>query len=161
MKQGDEGYSAYLIQSGSVLVFTEHEEREIELARLEVGQIFGEMALVFDEVRSASVRTLEDCNLIVITREALRQKLERSDPTVRAIVKMLTERIVSANNAVLKRKETLKDLKELSQIIYQNIFTGLPPNQVKSFETGVLPKMTEFIEAIEAFQDKYTASDDD
>lgn len=154
--QGDAGYSAYLLQSGSVSVFTLDNGREVELAKLEVGQIFGEMALIFDEPRSASVKTLEDCNLIVITRDAFKGKLDRSDPTIRAIVSMLTQRILTANNAMINRKETLDDLRETSRIIYENFITALPANQQRSFESSVLPKLDEFMEAVQAFQEKYS-----
>ena len=51
MRQGEEGYSAYLIQSGSVGIYSEQDGRKVELARLQAGQIFGEMALIFDEPR--------------------------------------------------------------------------------------------------------------
>lgn len=104
IRQGDRGNSAYLIQSGSVRIFTENEGKRIEFARLEMGQIFGEMALIFDDPRTASVEALEDCNLIVITRQTFKQKLDRSDPTIRAIVVMLTQRIVTANNAMIAKK---------------------------------------------------------
>ncbi|HRQ60205.1 MAG TPA: cyclic nucleotide-binding domain-containing protein, partial [Alphaproteobacteria bacterium] len=114
MRQGDPGNSAYLIQSGSVSVFTEHEGKTIELAKLELGQIFGEMALIFDDPRTASVKAMEDCNLIVITRQSFKQKLDRSDPTIRAIVVMLTQRIVTANNALLAKKSNLTDLVDTS-----------------------------------------------
>ncbi|MCB9981372.1 MAG: cyclic nucleotide-binding domain-containing protein, partial [Rhodospirillales bacterium] len=98
MEEGEPGNCAYLIQSGVVEVFTQNEGRELRLAKLDLGQIFGEMALIFDELRTASVRALEDCNLIVITRQSFQAKLGKTDPTIAAIVKMLTQRVISANN---------------------------------------------------------------
>jgi CRP-like cAMP-binding protein len=104
MREGDEGHCAYLVQSGRVLVFTEKDGKTIELARLEAGEIFGEMALVCDEPRAASVKTLVDTTVIVIMREAFEEKLERSDPTIRAVVKMLSQRMLEANKAVARQK---------------------------------------------------------
>ena len=155
MRQGDPGNCAYLIQSGSVSVYTEHGGKRVDLATLDLGQIFGEIALIFDEKRTASVKALEDCNLIIITRQAFKQKLERSDPTVRAIVEMLTRRMVSANNAVIKQKTNTDDLVETSRIIYENIMVGLPASQKKTFESAVLPKLDDFLDALRAFDERF------
>ncbi|MCD8496822.1 MAG: cyclic nucleotide-binding domain-containing protein [Alphaproteobacteria bacterium] len=159
MRQGDQGNSAYLIQSGSVSVYADVDEKRIELAKLDMGQIFGEMALIFDDPRTASVEALEDCNLIVITRQTFKQKLDRSDPTIRAIVVMLTQRIVTANNAMLAKKGNLDDLVDTSKIIYDNVFASLPATQKRTFENSVLPKLQEFMGAIKSFQDRFSGKE--
>lgn len=155
VKEGDPGTSAYLIQSGSVEVFTENEGKKIKLAKLELGQIFGEMALVFDEQRTASVRALEDCNLIVITRQSFQQKLNKTDPTIKAIVQMLTQRIISANNAMVNKKSSTDDLVDTAQIIYQNILSALPKNRQRTYQNAVLPKLDDFLNAIRSFEERY------
>ncbi|MCB1532513.1 MAG: cyclic nucleotide-binding domain-containing protein [Alphaproteobacteria bacterium] len=97
MRQGDPGNCAYLIQSGTVSVYTEKDGKKVEHARLGAGEIFGEMALVFDEPRSASVKAVKDTSLIILTREAFKQKLNKTDPTIKAIVGMLIKRVGKAN----------------------------------------------------------------
>jgi CRP/FNR family transcriptional regulator, cyclic AMP receptor protein len=154
MREGEKGYCAFLIQSGKVRVYAG--ENRVELATMDMGQIFGEMALVFDEPRTATVEALEDCNLIVITRDTLQQKLERSDPTVRAIVPMLMKRIVQANNVLLnKQGDGVDDMIETVNSIYQNIHASLPPVQKKSLETAVLPPLEVFLKAVQAFKARY------
>lgn len=155
MKEGEEATCAYLIQSGTVEVYTELEGKKISLAKLDTGQIFGEMALVFDEPRSASVRTLEDCNLIILTRQSFQQKLEKSDPTINAIVHMFTKRMMSANNTVINKKSDLSDLVETSQTIYQNVLAALPRAQQRTFQNAVLPKLDDFMNAVRSFQDRF------
>lgn len=156
IKEGETGNSAFLVQSGAVKVYVDYEGREIELARLGPGQIFGEMALVFDEKRSATVQTTEDTNLIVITRQTLEEKLRKSDPTIRAIVPMLMKRIVQTNNALLSRHADVKTLLDVVRNIYDIIMTSLPRAQQQTFQNGVLPKLNQFLEAIHAFEEKYT-----
>lgn len=102
IKEGDVGYSAFLIQSGSVRVYSELGDKVTELAELGVGEICGEMALIDEDARSASVQALEDCNLIMITRSAFDEKLRNSDATIQAIVKMLIKRIKMANNGIVR-----------------------------------------------------------
>lgn len=97
IKQGEEAYAAYLIQSGSVQVYQEKEGKRKNLATLGIGEICGEMALIGEDVRTACVVTLEDCNLIVISRSAFEQKLKKTDVTIQAVVKMLIKRIKDSN----------------------------------------------------------------
>lgn len=156
IRQDEKGNCAYLVQSGSVSVYTETEGKTVELARLATGQIFGEMALIFDEPRTASVKAVEDCNLIVLTRDTLKQKLDKSDPTIKALVTMLMQRIVSSNNTVMNKKGSLEDLNETARIIYQNVSQGLKTNQRRTFENAVLPKLEEFLNAVRAFRDRYS-----
>ena len=151
MRQGDPGNCAYLIQSGSVSVFTECDSKRIDLAMLELGQIFGEMALIFDDFRTASVVALEDTNLIIITRESFEQKLDRSDSTIQAIVRMMTQRMITANNAVIKKKTDILDLMETVHLIYQNVLFALPKNKQKAFQDNILPKLDEFLNAVSSF----------
>jgi len=111
IKEGDEGYSAYLIQSGEVEVYSENEEgQEVSLAKLGTGEICGEMALISDGIRTASVRTVQDCNLVIITRAAFEEKLKRSDTTIQAVVQMLIRRIISSNKERLV--EQVKDIND-------------------------------------------------
>lgn len=156
IEEGETGNSAFLIQSGMVRVYVESEGRHIELAKLGPGQIFGEMALVFDEKRTATVETVEDSNLIVITRATLEEKLRKSDPTVRAIVPMLMKRIVQTNNALMSRHADVKTLLDVVRNIYEIVHSSLPRVQQQSFQNSVLPKMEQFLSAVHAFEEKYT-----
>ncbi len=152
-REGDPGNCAYLIQSGKVVVFTQHEGRKVELAILEAGQIFGEMALIFDEPRTASVKAHEHTVLIIIDRKVFEEKLDRSDPTIRAIVQMLTQRIVSANKIVAYKKTDRQELMNAARMIYENTLTVLPGNQQKAFQDRILPKLDEFLQAVQGFDE--------
>ncbi len=112
IKQGDEAYSAYLIQSGSVSVYSKVNDDVHELAQLGAGEICGEMALVNDGPRIASVKAIEDCNLIVITRTAFEEKLRKVDPTIYAIIKMLIERLKNLNETVVGDSKTSEKSKK-------------------------------------------------
>lgn len=159
MREGERGNNAFLIQSGHVKVYVEKEGKAIELARMGVGQIFGEMALVFDEPRTATVEALEDCNLIVISRQTLQQKLDKSDPTVRAIVPMLMKRILSANNAMLNKRNTVEEMIEIVNTIYENLQSTLGAAHRKTLQNAVLPKLEDFLNAARAFDERYKSGD--
>lgn len=159
MKQGEHGNNAFLIQSGRVKVYTESDDgRKVDLAEMDAGQIFGEMALVFDSPRTATVEALEDCNLIIITRQVLNEKLKKSDPTVRAIVPMLTNRILQANNALVNKMSNAQELIDAVSTIYQNIHATLPAAQKKSLENTVLPKLEDFLKSVKEFNARYSGT---
>lgn len=160
IKEGEYGQQGYLIQSGEVGVYLGKDDMEVEIARLGTGQIVGEMAFISDGPRTATVKALADCNLIVISRQQFEEKLKESDATIRAIVHMLSQRIVESNNTVLNKKSDLQDLKDTARIIYENILAKLPQNQAWNFQNSVLPHLEDMIDAIEAFRDRYGETDD-
>ena len=156
--QGEMGVSAFLIQSGDVVVYTESDGKRVELARMGAGQIIGDMALVVDAPRSASVQALTDCNLIVITRDVLNEKLQKSDPTIRALVQMLMKRIAQNNKALLRKGGDLNDMADVVRAIYQELHSSLPAQQKKSLETALVPPMDAFLDAIKDFRSRYGLS---
>ena len=153
--QGEKGNSAFLIQSGKVRITAKSNNKEVELSVLGPGQIFGEMALVFDDPRSATATAVEDCNLIVITRKVFQEKLNKSDPTVKAIVPMLMKRIINTNQALTNQKATVEELADTVKAMYQGIHDDLPPAQQRSLHNAVLPHLDEFLSAVKAFGKRY------
>lgn len=151
LEEGEIGNNAYLIQSGEVEVFSMANNREIILGKMGPGEIFGEMALVFDTPRTASVRATEHCNLIVVTRSVLQDKIAKSDPTVKAIINMLTKRVIEGNNALLNKNESADDLQEVVLNIYNNVLETLPTKDRRSFRTEVLPELNNFLDAVSRF----------
>lgn len=154
IEEGEEGSSAYLLLSGTVEVFSAHDGKETVLATLKAGQIFGEMALVFDEKRTASVRATENCNVIVITREALKHKLSNTDPTIKAIVEMLSRRILTANSSRIKRQKNVEELADGAGVVYQTVLSHLPEEKKDDFQSDVLPKLEAFLKAIKDFKEQ-------
>ncbi len=159
IREGEFGQQAFLVQSGEVSVYITKEGDEVELSKLKAGQIVGEMAFIFDGPRTASVKAIQDSNLIVISRQQFQEKLKDSDPTVRAIVQMLSHRIVDANNSLLNKKSNLEDLKETAMTIYQNIAVKLSQNQQRNFQNTVLPHLQGLIDSLETFKERYGDQD--
>lgn len=154
IKEGEYGAQAFLIQSGEVRVFAGEGETETELAKLAVGEIFGEMALIFDGPRTASVQATQDCNLIIITRQQFEDKLQATDPTINAVVNMLARRILDVNNTLIHKEDDLDGLKKTLRSAYQNIALSLDKTHVAKFQNTVLPKLDSLIETIDAFKDQ-------
>lgn len=96
LRQGDVGQSFFVLARGNVRVSrTDDDGREIPLANLGDGSIFGEMALVSAAPRSASVIADSDCDLLEFDREALAAASREVGIVARALDKFMRERLLS------------------------------------------------------------------
>jgi tRNA A-37 threonylcarbamoyl transferase component Bud32 len=101
--QGDPGDACYVIESGAVEVIR-HDETgaEFVLARVERGKVIGEMALIDNQPRMATVRAVEDTVLLVVPREAFQGRLEKLDPVTRRLLDTFTERLRAMAEEVVR-----------------------------------------------------------
>jgi CRP-like cAMP-binding protein len=67
--QGDPGDSMYVIRSGIVSVFKEIDGKEVYISDLKRGGFFGEISLLLDEPRNATIRVSLDTTVYCLTRE--------------------------------------------------------------------------------------------
>jgi small-conductance mechanosensitive channel/CRP-like cAMP-binding protein len=100
--QGDVGDELFIIQRGEVAICVDSSRGAlVELTRLGPGKFFGEMSILTDSRRHATVRALAECELLVVQKQALQQILERS-PRLAEIIQ----------SALQDRRELLKQLSE-------------------------------------------------
>lgn len=99
---GDAGDAAYVIESGCVEVLVGPAQALRRVAVLAQGAMFGEVALLDRQPRSATVRTLVPTTLVRIDRAHVNELLARSDPVIQYLLRLLLERYrsSSATNAV-------------------------------------------------------------
>ncbi len=91
-REGDVGFCAYIIESGRVQVSTEKNGETVVLAHREVGDIFGEMAIVDRKPRSATITAIADCELLVVSEEQLAYRLQTLDPILKMVFGVILER---------------------------------------------------------------------
>jgi len=76
INEGDEATSLYIVLAGRLKVYrADADGKEFILDTLGEGDHFGELSLVDDEPRSASVATLEPCKLMVLSKTAFQDSL--------------------------------------------------------------------------------------
>ena len=90
---GEPGNSAYVVESGRVDVLAADGR---PLAQLGVGALFGEVALLDQQARTATVRALEPTTLLRIERDHVQSLLKRADPVIRHLLSLLLARFRSA-----------------------------------------------------------------
>lgn len=84
---------AYLIQSGQVNIVVPAEDKDKVVGTLVAGELFGEMALVDSQPRSATAVAQQPTTCIIISPIDFQRRLEKSDAFVRAMVRLLTRRL--------------------------------------------------------------------
>lgn len=80
IEQGDVGRAMYIIQSGKVEVVQQEGGNSEQLARLGPGEHFGEIAVLKDVRRTATVRALEPVAVLRISRDETRRLTETFKP---------------------------------------------------------------------------------
>ncbi len=104
MTQGDVGHCAYFIQDGKVEIIVEKATGELLcMGTRGAGSIIGEMAIVDDQPRSATIRALENCNLLEISKEDFSRGVRTANP----IVRLVSQVIVMRYRDILRRSHTL------------------------------------------------------
>lgn len=121
VKQGDIGSSFYVIARGTVRVHRDTMGRDTELAKLHEGAVFGEMALVSAQPRSANVSAVSDCDIFEFDRDALLAASSGLAVLAQALEKFTRDRIIqnllgtSALFAPLDRQQRLDLVKRFQQ----------------------------------------------
>jgi serine/threonine-protein kinase len=90
LEEGDVGDRAYIIRRGRCEVYRRTDAANVLLS-LGPGEVFGEMAILTDRPRNASVRAVDDVEVYVITRESLERELARNE-WLATITRALAER---------------------------------------------------------------------
>jgi CRP/FNR family cyclic AMP-dependent transcriptional regulator len=96
MAGGDPTDSLYIVLSGRLKVMmSDAEGKEVILSILGPGEFFGEMGLIDDEPRSATVVTIEPCELLSIAKrdfkKCMAENFEMSQAVMRGLVRRLRE----------------------------------------------------------------------
>ena len=96
--EGEASQSMYILLAGRAKVQrSDSEGKEVILAVIGSGEFFGEMSLIDDAPRSASVITLEPCEFMAITKDAFKGVLMQSPETSMAVMRGLVRRLREAD----------------------------------------------------------------
>lgn len=91
-REGDIGHTMYIIVAGSVSVSSDMGWGQRELDRKGPGAVFGEMALISNDVRSATVKTLEETECLQLDSEGFETLLDGDPALAQRIAKIMTRR---------------------------------------------------------------------
>lgn len=102
IKEHEPGETAFVIERGKVEVTKEVDGRSVHIAFLEKGSTFGEMSMVDDLPRSASVKAVEETLVRELHRDDLHATMKSSPDTVITLLKSIFERLREANGQIAR-----------------------------------------------------------
>ena len=97
--EGDAGDCAYLIESGSVEVIDLDRGVERLVSSLGRGEMFGEIALIDHQPRTATVRATEKTVLVPIRRKLVEELMKKCDPILSHLLLVVLERFRNQKNS--------------------------------------------------------------
>jgi CRP/FNR family transcriptional regulator, cyclic AMP receptor protein len=101
MASGDATDSLYIVLSGRLKVMmSDAEGKEVILSILGPGEFFGEMGLIDDAPRSASVVSIEACELLSITKRDFKKCLAENFEMAQAVMRGLVKRLRDADRKI-------------------------------------------------------------
>jgi signal transduction histidine kinase/predicted CoA-binding protein len=111
--QGSPGDKAYIIQEGELEILRESEGRKVLLAVRKAGEVIGEMSILHEAPRMASVRARKDSLLLALGQEQLDDLLNSSPSATRAMLHTISSRL-KATESMLRQSEKIAQLGTLT-----------------------------------------------
>ncbi|GAB4442263.1 MAG: hypothetical protein Kow0031_24350 [Anaerolineae bacterium] len=134
IQENDVGETAYILEQGRVDVTKEQGGKKIYLGYLTAGDIFGEMSIIDDKPRSATVTAAEETFVKEIHRDEFLDILQNDREAAIKILKPLFNRLREANAARLQEVEGGEtDLPEFDAI------KAAPAQQMRVTLEGITP----------------------
>lgn len=112
VREDDEGHSAFVVLSGEVAVIKGPLDAGDVITLLRHGALFGEMAMLAGEKRSASAVANDEVCCLEISRATFRSIFEQSPDALWKVIPMLTERLKLTTDRLT---ETLQQVEQQNQ----------------------------------------------
>jgi len=111
ISEGAEGDCFYLLKSGMVKVVTTDPRsgEETVLSHLDPGDYFGEMALITDEPRSASVISETEVEVITLSKDKFKELIKTNPDITLSLTHMLSHRLKQTNKTLKESQRYYKD----------------------------------------------------
>ena len=106
VREGEPGHSLFVLCEGKVKVTTmEPKGKPVLLAEMKEGDFFGEVALLTGKPRTATITSIEDTEVLELTRQDL-ESLEAKHPRIRQVIKEFYEkRVASTIEAMIQARK--------------------------------------------------------
>jgi small-conductance mechanosensitive channel/CRP-like cAMP-binding protein len=124
IREGQRGHELFIIERGEVRVVVDRADMSIvELARLGPEAFFGEMSLMTGEPRRATVRAVDECEVIVLRKDALAPLLAANPDLATLISRKLAEREAELDQRVAakRRRGDEPSVEERSSVLLDRI----------------------------------------
>lgn len=112
-RQGELAECMYIVQQGRAEVVAEEPEGEMRLSVMNVGDMFGELALITREPRIATVRSLGVSRVLTIDKKNFLKRVHEDPSMAFRVMESLAKRINDLNEKVIRLKlQTIRKKQE-------------------------------------------------
>jgi CRP-like cAMP-binding protein len=133
-REGDASDTCYVVRSGRARAIREHADgRTITLATFGPGDIFGELAMFEDELRSATVEAVQDTSVVAVLGPDMRRLMVEHPEISMRLVVALGRRLRETNDRLAKQSfQTVQSRVAvvLSELVAQAVVAGEPAQEV-------------------------------
>jgi signal transduction histidine kinase len=140
VEEGTEGDCIFVTLSGRFEVLKRAGERELVIAGRGPGELIGELAIVEGSARTATVRALEQADVLKISRETFEQVLLPSPGVAHGLLKVVMERLRNTEQ-MLKQNEKMAALGTLAAGLAHEL--NNPAAAVKRGASGLVETLAE------------------
>lgn len=144
-KEGVSGNNAYVIKSGSVEISKDIKGKKVSIAVLKQGEVFGEMALMEDEqIRTATVTSLEESELVEINREKFLEFLDKSPRIIATLLNTLVDRLKTTTAKLSEASNPFLATAEILHIVSYNNLRAIEYDPILKSTSSILaiPSLT-------------------
>jgi hypothetical protein len=106
VRQGEPGLGLYFICSGRARVEIDHQGSLVTAAELSTGDCVGELSIVDDKARSASVVCVESTVCLLLTRDSFSRLINKHPQLAIQMVKALAARLRATNHRIVGPAKT-------------------------------------------------------
>ncbi|MFN2176000.1 MAG: sensor histidine kinase [Anaerolineales bacterium] len=143
-KEGDPGEKAYVIKEGELEVIKDGPGGEMLLAARKPGEVIGEMALLEENPRMATVRARRDSTLFAIEKEQIDNLIATSPTAAQALFKTILARWRSTQSK-LRQSEKMAQLGTMTAGVAHEL--NNPAAAVKRAADQLEEALTEYLRA--------------
>ena len=112
IREGDSGNTFFQLLEGRVGVFKNYDKAdEVQVAVIEPGQYFGEMAVIENYPRSSTVVAIGDVKVVEIPAEALNEYFTQNPDKILSIMEVFGSRIKKMTDDCNEAKKALDDVR--------------------------------------------------
>jgi CRP-like cAMP-binding protein len=130
IRENDLGDAAYIITQGKVEITKESTGQKVHLAYLGVGETFGEMSMIDEKPRSATVTAVTETLVSEIRRDEFFNSFQTEPKQALQLLKVLFERLREADAKILELQKA-----EPQQALVPEVLPAVPAGVQSSITT--------------------------
>lgn len=117
VSEGDMGREMYIVHKGTLEVVKNINGQDQVLGKIEAGGFFGELSLLNNDARTATVRAVEPSVLLKVTPKGFDALLRKMPDLSLKVIMALASRLRASTEQVASLQETEDDIKYLKAVI--------------------------------------------